>query len=436
MRRGIILFCTISYGLLFAPFIQAKTILNFWHTFAPPFETTLQTFVDEFNASQQDYYVQASYKGDYPDLLTNTVAAYRAGQAPHIVQVFEIGTATMMYPKGIIQPVETLFERYALDLNKSDFFDRIAAYYSDHKSVLQALPFNSSVPVLYVNKNKLTQLPEGPNISFEQVDDLAKQALSQGYLCGLTNTWPAWTQLESMLARHNLPFVLPDNGFEIQHNLQAKFNTPNLITHLTRLHAWQVSGKFRYGGRRSDANVLFTSGVCAMMIGSSGSLHSYQTLFGEQLAVYAYPYWADMITTPRRTPIGGAALWALSGFDAHTEKGMALFLHYMGSTEVAMRWHIATGYLPTRQSAYLKAKAERAYAENTLLNTIVQFFLTTPAGDLPAGARLPAFMQVREFNEQALERVWSSQLSPEPSMLDAVRQADQLMSRFSDDRSN
>ncbi len=58
-----------------------------------------------FNASQKDYKVVPVYKGSYPESMTAAIAAFRAGNAPHIVQVFEVGTATMMAAKGAIMPV-------------------------------------------------------------------------------------------------------------------------------------------------------------------------------------------------------------------------------------------------------------------------------------------------------------------------------------------
>ena len=38
----------------------------------------------------------------------DAVAAFRAGNAPHIMQVFEVGTATMMAATGAVKPVYKL----------------------------------------------------------------------------------------------------------------------------------------------------------------------------------------------------------------------------------------------------------------------------------------------------------------------------------------
>jgi sn-glycerol 3-phosphate transport system substrate-binding protein len=59
----------------------------------------------DFNASQKDYKVVPTFKGSYDESMTAAIAAFRAGNAPHILQVFEVGTATMMASKGAIVPV-------------------------------------------------------------------------------------------------------------------------------------------------------------------------------------------------------------------------------------------------------------------------------------------------------------------------------------------
>ena len=53
-------------------------------------------FAADFNASQPDYELKAVYKGNYTETMTSAIAAFRAKEQPHIVQVFEVGTATMM----------------------------------------------------------------------------------------------------------------------------------------------------------------------------------------------------------------------------------------------------------------------------------------------------------------------------------------------------
>ncbi|HBJ66900.1 MAG TPA: sn-glycerol-3-phosphate ABC transporter substrate-binding protein, partial [Alcaligenes faecalis] len=84
---------------------QAATEIQFWHSMEGALGERVNALVKDFNASQSDYQVKASYKGNYGESMNAGVAAFRAGNAPDILQVFEVGTATMMAAKGAIQPV-------------------------------------------------------------------------------------------------------------------------------------------------------------------------------------------------------------------------------------------------------------------------------------------------------------------------------------------
>lgn len=420
--------------------------IEFWHAFAPPYSDLIQKRVNAFNQSQTDYHVRAIYKGDYHDVLTSTVAAYRAGRPPQLVHVFEVGTQTMLSPQGIIIPVETLFKRAGLSFDLNSFFEPIRRYYSLN-GVLQALPFNSSVPVLYVNQTLLkTPLPDAKILSFETLQSVL-DAQTSPLRCGLTTTWPAWTQIESFLARHSALFAVPDNGFTEQ-PARTRFNTPALVEHVTRLLAWEKQGWFHYGGRRSDANALFTGSVCAMMIDTSGSLLSYYKQFGDALQVYGYPYWETLLSSETAgtlsssenashtlgpTPIGGAAIWAIEGFDATTEKGMALFLQFMLDPAFLADWHQQTGYLPITKAAYTQTRDAGYYASHPLAQRVVEQFIAQPQTPYPAGPRLPALMQIREYNDQTLEAIWSGQISPQKGLATANDVANHLIKRFTID---
>src|SRR5256885_7999079 len=84
---------------------QSRTTIEFWHGLTQPLGGILEDVVKGFNASQPNYQVNATFKGAYPETMQAAIAAYRAGNPPHIVQMFEAGTATMMAAKGAIKPV-------------------------------------------------------------------------------------------------------------------------------------------------------------------------------------------------------------------------------------------------------------------------------------------------------------------------------------------
>src|SRR5205085_5160568 len=111
LRRGAMsmrkIAAAVGAGLL-AFNVQAQTEIQWWHSMGGALGEKVNELATKFNASQKDYKVVAVYKGSYPESMTAAIAAFRAGNAPHILQVFEVGTATMMAAKGAIVPVYKL----------------------------------------------------------------------------------------------------------------------------------------------------------------------------------------------------------------------------------------------------------------------------------------------------------------------------------------
>lgn len=83
----------------------AQTEINFWHAFTGRLGELVAEQVEQFNASQSDYVVVQSHKGNYSETLNAGIAAFRAGEQPHVLMVFEVGTATMMAAEGAVRPV-------------------------------------------------------------------------------------------------------------------------------------------------------------------------------------------------------------------------------------------------------------------------------------------------------------------------------------------
>src|ERR1043165_3758260 len=83
----------------------AQTEIQWWHSMTAVNNEWVNDLARDFNASQKDYKIVPTYKGDYDVSTPAAIAAFRAGNAPDILQVFEVGTATMMASKGAIVPV-------------------------------------------------------------------------------------------------------------------------------------------------------------------------------------------------------------------------------------------------------------------------------------------------------------------------------------------
>ena len=99
-------------------------------------------------------YGNAAYMAVYM-LMNAGIAAFRAGNAPHIIQVFEVGTATMMSATGAIKPVYQMMTEAGEPFDPKAYLPAITGYYSTAKGEMLSFPFNSSSMVMWVNKDAL-----------------------------------------------------------------------------------------------------------------------------------------------------------------------------------------------------------------------------------------------------------------------------------------
>jgi sn-glycerol 3-phosphate transport system substrate-binding protein len=170
----------------------------------------------EFNASQKDYKVVPTFKGSYDESMTAGIAAYRAGNAPHMIQVFEVGTATMMAAKGAIVPVAEVMNEAGLKFDPSVYVPAVAGYYTAPNGQMLSFPFNSSTPVFHYNKDAFKAAgldAEKPPTTWPEVALAAAKLKASGHKCPFTTSWISWTQLESFSAWHNVLYATKNNGF-------------------------------------------------------------------------------------------------------------------------------------------------------------------------------------------------------------------------------
>ena len=175
---------------LFAGAANAQTQIEWWHSMGGALGERVNGLASQFNASQNDYRVVATYKGQYPISMTAAIAAFRAGKAPHILQVFEVGTATMMAAKGAIVPVATVMRNAKEPFNPKAYLPTVAGYYTDLKGNMLSLPFNSSTALFYINKGAFKKAglePKAPQ-TWKQFVATAEKLKAAGQQCVYTTS--------------------------------------------------------------------------------------------------------------------------------------------------------------------------------------------------------------------------------------------------------
>ncbi len=410
----------------------AVTEINWWHAFTGRLGELLTEQVETFNKSQSDYKVIASHKGNYSETLNAGIAAFRAGEQPHILQVFEVGTATMMGAKGAVKPVYEVMAESGLSFDPNVYLAAVKGYYTTTDGKMLSLPYNSSTPVLYVNEDALADAGLDPKMdlsTWENVSSALDALKAKGHNCPLTTAWQSWVHLENFSAYHNVSFASKENGFGGLDTTLA-FNGPAQVKHIQTMGDWAKDGKFIYAGRRNEGGARFRAGECAFFTESSAGYAGVKKEAKFDFSIRPLPYWADVAGAPQNTIIGGASLWVMQGHSAEEYKAVAAFLNFLSTSEIQAKWHQDTGYLPITMTAYEQTKAEGFYEKNPGTDiAIIQMTGKAPTGN-SKGLRLGSFDQIRGIIDEELEAVWSGEKNAQAAMDSAVERGNQLLRRF------
>ncbi len=411
----------------------AQTEIQWWHAMGGNLGETVNQLADGFNKSQNEYKVTPVYKGSYTETLTAAIAAFRAKQAPHIVQVFEVGTANMMAAKGAVYPVYEVMADAKEPFDPKAFIGPVYGYYSTADGKLLSMPFNSSTPVLYRNKELMQKAgldPNKPPTTWPELGEMAKKAVAAGAKCGFTPQWQTWTMIENYGAWHNLPYATKANGFGGT-DIELKFNDPARVKFIQMLADWSKDKTFVYGGREGKSTALFNAGDCVFHIASSASAAGIEKALGQdKVGISMMPYSPDVIAKPQNSIIGGATLWTLKGKPAGDYKGVAKFLSYLSSTPVQAKWHQETGYVPVTLAAADVTKKAGFYQKHPGRDIAVEELTLNPPTENSKGLRIGNFVQIRDIVDGELEAVWSGKKDAKTALDDAVKAGNEQLKRF------
>jgi len=422
----------IAAAMLTAGQAYAQTEINFWHAFTGRLGDLVAEQVETFNASQSDYKVVANHKGNYSETLNAGIAAFRAGEQPEILMVFEVGTATMMSAKGAIKPVFEVMKDAGASFDQDAYIGSVKGYYTSSDGDMLSLPFNSSTQVLWVNRDAFTAAGLDPDMdlsTWQNVGAALDGLKAGGSTCPMTTAWQSWIHLENLSAYHNVPFASKDNGFGGV-DTELSFNGPVQVQHIQAMGDWARDGKFIYAGRRNEGGANFRAGECALFTESSAGYAGIKAEAEFDFEVRPLPYWAGVEGAPQNTIIGGASLWVMEGHDAEEYKGVAAFLNFLSSTDIQAKWHQDTGYLPITSAAGDKTRDMGFYDANPGTDiAVIQMTANQPTGN-SKGLRLGSFDQIRGIIDEELEGVWAGDKTAEAALNSAVERGNALLRRF------
>ncbi|WP_447555002.1 sn-glycerol-3-phosphate ABC transporter substrate-binding protein UgpB [Vreelandella sp. EE22] len=415
---------------------QAATEITWWHSMGGELGERLSALAEDFNASQDEYRVNPSYRGEYEETMVNTIAAFRAGQQPHIVQIYEVGTGTMMAARGAIYPVFELMEEHGSDFDPDDYLPVVTGYYTDTDGNMLSMPFNSSTPILYYNKDAFEAAgldPETPPTTWQEMGEMGQQIVDEGAAsCGFTMAYAAnWVGLENFSALHDLPIGTQENGFG---GLETEFtfNGEEQARFWDQIKEWSDSGVYSYGGPANgpDAAPAFYSGDCAMYMNSSASRADVLANSDFEVGFGMLPYYDDVDGAPQNSIIGGATLWVLSGHEDDEYTGVAEFLEYLSLPEVQAEWHQGTGYLPITTAAFELTQQHGYYDENPGADIAIEQINLNEPTENSKGLRFGNYTQVRMVLDEEFQAVLAGNKSGQEALDDAVERGNQILRDF------
>jgi sn-glycerol 3-phosphate transport system substrate-binding protein len=410
---------------------QAQTEIQWWHSMTAVNNEWVNDLAKQFNESQKEYKVVPTFKGSYDESMTAAIAAFRAGNAPDILQVFEVGTATMMASKGAIVPVGKVMKDAGEKFDPGAYISAVAGYYTAPNGQMLSFPLNSSTTVFYFNKDafKAAGLPtdKAPSTWPEVVAAAAKLKAS-GHKCPFTTAWQGWTQLESFSAWHNVEFATKSNGLAGL-DARMKINSPLHVRHIENLANMAKQGLFIYKGRGNVPEASFISGECAMINTSSGFYGNVAKNAKFAYGLAPLPYYPDVPGAPQNTVIGGASLWVMSGKTPAEYKGIAKFFSFISTPEVQSASHKRTGYLPITTAAYKLTEQSGFYKEHPGTDVAVTQMIRKVT-DKSRGIRLGNYVQIRAIEDEELEQVWNGKKTAQEALDAIVMRGNEQLERF------
>ncbi|MCA3555514.1 sn-glycerol-3-phosphate ABC transporter substrate-binding protein UgpB [Aestuariivirga sp.] len=414
---------------------SAPTRIVFWHSMTAVLGEEVNRLCDTFNSSQSAIQVQPLFRGGYAESMTAAIAAWRAGQAPHLVQVFEVGTGSMLGAGPAVRQIWELSQETGIDIDPAVFIPAVRGYYSLTDGRLASMPFNSSTAVMFYNKDSFEKAgldPETPPATWKHVI-AAAQAIraSSAAAIPMTTSWPVWIQLEQFGAIHDLPYATQANGFD---GLDAELliNTEHYVAQVQRLLDMAKDGTFRYGGRDNSADAMFPSGQAAMSFNSSSVRSDIARTANFRWGTAMLPYDPAVIDQPINSIIGGASLWPMTTPNRTPEeyKAVASFLLFLSQPENVASWSKNTGYVPVTVAGYELMRQQGFFKENPGADVPIEQLTRGTMTKNSMGFRLGRMAELRNIISEELERALQGAQSAQAAMDVSVRRGNRVLRDF------
>ena len=416
-----------------AAFAQDKVKFEYWYGLSGQLGDVVQQTCDRFNASQDEYEITCVGQDGYANAVQASIAAFRAKQHPTVVQAYDAGTADLMM-SGEFYPVHQMMADFDIEIDWDDYFPGIANYYASSKGELFSMPFNSSTPMLYINKAHyaaagLEAFPE----TWEQFEQNLKTVKASGQDCAYGYAPSTWIDLEQFSMAHGVPIATNNNGYD---GLNSKYlyNTTIHVKHMENIKRWYDENllEIRTSQGGLNARDSFAQGECSHYFGSIASHQAVTNLVDGKFDwdVTMIPVYEG--TERKNTVVGGASLWVLSGKSDDEYRGAAEYLKFLATPESEEFWSTNTGYIPVTKTGFdtLVSKGFYDNAPYKGRELALDSLTYTDPGPLTRGIRLGGFIQARSEWSNEVQAALQGDKTMQEALDTAVQRSNAILNKF------
>ncbi|WP_047153203.1 ABC transporter substrate-binding protein [Aneurinibacillus tyrosinisolvens] len=387
---------------------KEATSIDFWYAMSGKNGEVIKKMVDDFNHSQKEVKVNASFQGDYYQNHSKVMSAIAAGNQPDVTQI-EVASMASFADNGALEDLTPYIK------DKEDFVPGLLGN-SNWKGKFYGVPFNRSTPVLYVNKDKLKAagLDENGPKTWDELRTYAAKLSKKGQEWGFSTPIDIWFY-EAMVFENGGKFLSEDGK-------QALFNSPKAIEPIAYWKSLIDQGAMKMPpGAKYDAWEVaendFVNGKVAMIFDSTGSLN---------MLLDKAKFNVGTAFLPKKENYGVAAGGANLVMLAKSEKKDAAwkFIKYMTDKEQTTTVAKNTGYMPVRQSAIESPEMKQFFTEHPQFKVAVdqlQYAQPRPAS--------PGYKELQEVIMNEIQRAILGQATPADALKTAADKGNQLLQK-------
>ncbi|MGU3470672.1 ABC transporter substrate-binding protein [Paenibacillus sp. D51F] len=390
-----------------------------WHSMSGELGKAADKLVSDFNASHPDVKVEGVFQGTYDESLNKLKASMDSKSGPSLIQVYEIGSRFMI-DSGAVTPVQQFIDEENYDVSSLE--PNIRSYYTfDGKQY--SMPFNTSNPILYYNKDLFTKAgldPNKPPATYQEVAEAAKK-LTGGGVTGASFAIYGWF-VEQLLANQGKDLVNNGNG----RDSAASESLVNQEAAVNTLTWWKgmVDDKsaLNLGRKTDDTKKAFLAGQIGMTLDSTASLRGIVDGVAGKFEVGTAFLPKPDASSEGGVVVGGASLWVLNNKPAEEQKAAWEFIKYLAEPAVQAEWHINTGYFPITTKAYDEQIVKDNLTKYPQFQTAVDQLHASKAGTASQGAVMGVFPEARQTVEGAIEEAFTGKKDVKAALDDAAKQ--------------